>query len=94
MRYGMILSVLIAFCLVRPAFAADESKALSLRDCYSLALERSETVGIQKELIRETEGQMLQALSTALPKVAFVYSQEWQDSHAYFGTTPFDGYVG
>jgi outer membrane protein len=61
--------------------------SLTLKDCYTLALERSETIGIQKELIKETEGQMLQALSTALPKVAFAYSQEWQDvkTHDNFG---------
>jgi outer membrane protein len=87
MRYGMILLVLSALAIASPAFAAEESRALTLRDCYTLALEQSETLGIQKERIKETEGQMLQALSTALPKVAFVYSQEWKDQqdHRTFG---------
>ncbi|MBF0122903.1 MAG: TolC family protein [Candidatus Omnitrophica bacterium] len=58
------------------AHAADR---LTLKDCYQMALKRSETIGIQKELIKETEGLMLQSLSTALPKVAFAYSEKWQD---------------
>jgi outer membrane protein len=79
MRSKVSLAILVALLFVTPSFAAEGSRDLSLRDCYTLALERSETVGIQKELIRETEGQMLQSLSTALPKVAFAYSQKWQD---------------
>jgi outer membrane protein len=62
------------------AFAADQSAGLTLRDCYTLALARSETVGIQKELIRETAGQILQSLSTALPNVSFSYSETRQDN--------------
>src|SRR3989339_147882 len=58
---------------------AQNNSALTLKECYRLALERSEAVGIQKELIKETEGLMLQSLSTALPKVAFAYSEKWQD---------------
>ncbi len=63
-----------------PASAAD---GLTLRECYELALQRSETIAIQKEFIRETEGQILQAFSTALPKVAFAYSEKWQDVRHY-----------
>lgn len=55
------------------------SAGRTLKDCYALALKRSDTIAIQRELIKETEGLMLQSLSTALPKVAFAYSQKWQD---------------
>ncbi len=69
----LLLTLFFVPCL---AHAADH---LTLKECYKMALKRSETIGIQKELIKETEGQMLQALSSALPKVAFAYSQKWQD---------------
>ena len=64
---------------------------LTLKECYTLALARSESIAIQKEYIKETEGQMLQALSTALPKVAFAYSEKWQDARpndTWGGSTP------
>ena len=59
--------------------AEPAAEGVTLKECYALALQRSEAIGIQKEFIKETEGQMLQALSTALPKVAFAYSEKWQD---------------
>ena len=59
--------------------AERDALGLTLKDCYALALKRSETISIQKEFIKETEGLMLQSLSTALPKVAFAYSQTWRD---------------
>ncbi len=70
------LFLLMLFLIPSLAHAAE---GLTLQECYQMALKRSETIGIQKELIKETEGQMLQALGTALPKVAFAYSQTWQD---------------
>ena len=55
------------------------SDALTLADCYRLALKRSETIAIQQELIRETEGRFIQSISTALPRVSFVLSEKRQD---------------
>ncbi|MBF0570070.1 MAG: TolC family protein [Candidatus Omnitrophica bacterium] len=70
----------LALVVLTPAsFAMAQNAPLTLKDCYRLALARSESIGIQKELIKETEGLMLQSLSTALPKVAFAYTQTWQD---------------
>lgn len=62
----------------RPELAR-EGPALTLADCYALALKRSETIAIQRELIKQTEGQFLQALSGALPDVSFELSQKRQD---------------
>lgn len=70
---------IILFGLIFWAGLAHAQESLTLKECYELALKRSETIGMQKELIKETEGQMLVALSTALPKVAFAYSEKWQD---------------
>ncbi len=73
------VALLIAGTLALGVMSARAEDGLTLKDCYGLALKRSETVAIQQELIKETEGVMLQSLSTALPKVAFAYAQKWQD---------------
>lgn len=52
---------------------------LTLAECYALALKRSETIAIQQELVRQTEGRFLQALSTALPEVSFVSVDELRE---------------
>ncbi|MBI3996830.1 MAG: TolC family protein [Candidatus Omnitrophica bacterium] len=64
---------------VTPRPMPQPSDALTLADCYRLALKRSETIAIQQELIRETEGRFLQSISTALPRVSFVLTEKRQD---------------
>jgi len=64
--------------LAMPA-SAEQVPPLTLRECYRLALARSEQIAIQQELIRQTEGRFLQSLSTALPRVSFVSSDKRQD---------------
>ncbi|MBF0485735.1 MAG: TolC family protein [Candidatus Omnitrophica bacterium] len=76
----LIMGVICFLCVQAPAlWAAEKVSAYTLNDCYQMALKQSETVAIQKEFIKEAEGQMLQSLSTALPKVFYSYSQQWQD---------------
>ena len=58
---------------------AEDATPLTLSDCYALALKRSEEIAIRGELIRETEGRFLQALSTALPRASFELSEKRQD---------------
>jgi outer membrane protein TolC len=64
-------------CFASVVYAADD--ALTLAECYRLALAQSETLAIQKERIAESEGAALQALGTALPKVSFVHIESVQD---------------
>lgn len=52
---------------------------LTLQDCYALALKRSETIAIDQQVIKETEGRFLQALSAALPRASFQSSDKRQD---------------
>lgn len=75
-----LLGVLLML-LVGPISAAAEKPTapLTLADCYRLALKRSETIAIRGELIKETEGRFLQALSTALPRASFELSERRQD---------------
>ena len=82
----VLLLVLPLLLLPVAAWATDESQPgstealpLTLAECYGLALKRSETIAIQAELVRQTEGRFIQALSTALPDVAFESSEKRQD---------------
>ncbi|MBF0593486.1 MAG: TolC family protein [Candidatus Omnitrophica bacterium] len=79
MKAGKVILFSVFSVLWMTSLAMAQGAPLTLKDCYKLALVRSESIGIQKELIKETEGLMLQSLSTALPKVAFAYSEKWQD---------------
>lgn len=77
-----LLLALLLLGIVSPGVAStdgQEASPLTLADCFALALKRSETIAIQRELIKETEGHFLQALSGALPRASFEASKEWQD---------------
>ncbi len=65
--------------VAEPPASTAHASPLTLADCYRLALARSETIAINAELVKETEGRFLQALSTALPRVSFVSSDKRQD---------------
>jgi len=52
---------------------------LTLKQCYQLALKRSETIGIDQQIIKEAEGQFWQSLSGVLPQVNYVVSSQWLD---------------
>ena len=75
---------------VPPAQSADEPvpamasrETFTLRDCYALALKRSEQLAIAKQTIQEAEGRFLQSLSGALPKLFFNYSHRYRDGNNY-----------
>jgi outer membrane protein len=53
--------------------------ALTIFDCYKLALKQSEVIATKAELIKETEAHFLQALSVVMPSVSFVATQGRQD---------------
>ncbi len=57
----------------------DSSKALTLEECYALALKQSETIAINADLIKESEARFLQAMSGLLPHVTFSASENKQD---------------
>ncbi len=60
----------------RPSVTA----SLTLRECYALALKQSEDIAVQQELIKETEGRFLQAVSGVLPRASFSSSDTRQDA--------------
>jgi len=80
---GLALSALIALAGATPATAAESpdpaALPLMLRECFAFALKRSETIAVNAELIKETEGRFLQALSGALPRASFESSDKRQD---------------
>ncbi len=55
------------------------SGALSLEDCYRLALDRSETIAISEEEVRITEARFLRALSTVIPNISFISTDSRED---------------
>ncbi len=75
-----VLAALVFFA--GAAARADEAPLsdLTLNNAYQLALARSETIAIQKEVIKEAEGRFLQSLNTVLPQVSFMDSEERQDA--------------
>ena len=52
---------------------------LTLKECYQLALKRSEQLAIHQQQIRQAEGRFLQSLSGVLPKASFNYSNKYVD---------------
>ena len=79
MKIFFRLSILFFVILFSSHLGAQQEKPLTLRDCFELALKQSETLAIQKETIKETEGRMLQALGSALPNAGFSYSEQRQN---------------
>lgn len=79
---AVLLGMSAAFPLPRgwaeetPAAAVREP--LTLEDCYSLALKRSEQMAIARQVIQEAEGRFLQSLSGVLPKLSFNYAHEYR----------------
>ncbi len=83
-RTGLTLSFFILTAVIFQgslgwAASPTTPSALTLRDCYDLALKRSETIAIQKEKIAEAEGRFTQSFSTILPRVSYSASDKWQD---------------
>ncbi|MDD5422761.1 MAG: TolC family protein [Candidatus Omnitrophica bacterium] len=88
MKRAMILSIIFIFTACVTIGAADAPKlpvpagvngdALTLSDCYDLALKQSEDIAITADRVKETEAHFLQALSIMMPYVSFK-SQDLQE---------------
>ena len=72
--------------------AQDTGSALTLQDCYRLALQQSEIIAIDSEAIKEAEAHFLQAFGTLMPQVSFVSQNSWTDPHAASATQRKNGY--
>lgn len=66
--------------LVSSGMAA-ASDPVTLEECYTLALARSEELLIRQEQIREAEGRFLEALGTVMPTATFEWSRKRQDGN-------------
>jgi outer membrane protein len=80
------LGFLFIFILFFAGLAhAESAKALSLDDCYRLALKRSESLAMNREEINIAQAHFLQAFGTILPRASFVRTdnrQGWATSSA------------
>ncbi len=85
---GLVLTV----SFLKPVYADDplilrprsgsvlsEIEGLTLKQCYHLALKRSETIAIDNQVIKEAEAQFWQSFSGVLPQVNYAISQTKQD---------------
>jgi outer membrane protein len=90
-----LIIILPVFCIIalfspeayakkhpKPAESQDKlaDQALTLEDCYRLALKQSEDIAIDVELIRQAEAHFTQAFGTLLPQVSFSRTQTREDS--------------
>lgn len=75
---NLLLVVLVGAVL--PAVAEDDARALTLDQVFAAALQRSETVATQSELIRQAEEHYQQASGALLPSVSGVAGYTWQDT--------------
>ncbi|MBI3292522.1 MAG: TolC family protein [Elusimicrobia bacterium] len=74
-----------------PQSPSPSSSALTLQDCYHLALQRSEDLKTQSENIAQAEARYQQALGNVLPHLSFNVSESLQDTSGISGG---DGGVG
>lgn len=71
-------AVLAMTAVLEPAFADPEQ--LSLKDCYLLALKRSETIAISKEAVAETTAEFLKATGEVFGDVDLLITDFIQDA--------------
>ncbi|HRZ87036.1 MAG TPA: TolC family protein [bacterium] len=65
--------------VIAPA-GTETVRALTLKECYRLALKQSELIAIRGELIKEAEAHFLQAFGTVMPQASFVRAERRQHS--------------
>ena len=61
----------VFFCLSISSMASGGKKALTFSDCCRLALERSETLAIDQQLINAAKARFIQARGTLFPVISF-----------------------
>ncbi len=80
MKRIFIIAFIFLFTCAAAYGASSDDKPLTLSDCYSLALKRSETIAISTEHINEADARFTQALGTALPHVSFSSTDTKRDA--------------
>lgn len=75
-----VLAFLIFVLILPVACFSQESQALTLKECYQLALIQSELTKIDTEHIKQAEAHFLQAFGTIMPQVSFSRTHLWETS--------------
>ena len=88
MRRFIITGISMAGLVFGALAHADEPPldGATLKQCYELALKRSEVIAIQAQVIKEAQGRFMQSLGTILPQVSFVDTEKFQDGTKGGGT--------
>lgn len=68
------------------ASAIPPLEGVTLKQCYELALARSETIAIQEQVIIEAEGRFYQSMGTFLPHVSFIDLEEYREKRPGFSS--------
>lgn len=69
------------------AYSQSPGRALTLADCYAMALAQSENIAISAEKVRETEARFLQALSVMLPHISFMSTDTHEETPVDTGSS-------
>jgi len=80
--FMMVTDTDSAWCGTKHAYP----DSLGLLDCYKLALEQSETIAINADLIKETEAHFLEALSIMVPHVSFMSTDTREEASQETGS--------
>ncbi|MBI5240689.1 MAG: TolC family protein [Elusimicrobia bacterium] len=82
-----MLRLLLCLSLLLPSLGAQEAPLVDadLERCYAWAKERSESLRLREEQVRQLEQQFRQALAGALPSVSFNASDKWLDKSGAAG---------
>jgi outer membrane protein len=76
-----ILSAALLLSGQTSLFAGSNASALTLNECFGLALKQSENIAISREKIQEAEARFTQALGTILPHISFSRSDYLEDTN-------------
>ncbi len=91
MRPNTVTLIPILGIILLTASDVGSAPALTLRDCYLLALKQSEAIAIKQEEVEATEAQFFKAASEALGDVHFKMTQFRQDARDTGDTSSVSG---
>jgi len=80
MKKAALAIVILALCGTSASAEQQTEAALTLAECYRLALKQSETIAINTMLIKEAEAHFVQALGELLPHVSFTSQDNKYDA--------------
>ena len=99
MKFWVLVVFLGITSLMAGEIPSESTAPLTLSQCYALALERSETIGLTQEDVALAEAQYEQVRAAVLPQAGFLFTDKFQDIGGSSGSslrreTPQAGFYG